>query len=181
MLTSRTRAVVRPRVSSATLPIEAGGRSNRVDTGRPTIRWTMSASDSSVDGAAGDQTAIAQDRYAVGERADLRHAVRNVDESHAFAAQLPNHAEEQLRLVVCQRRRRFVERQQAHAGPKRAHDLEQLPMRGAQGSGKGPWRQRVFETKTRQQVARTRRQDPRGREKCPRRVADRRRTGFPPR
>ena len=83
------------------------------------------------DRPAGDQTAIAQNGDAVSERADLRHTVRNVDERHAFTAQLPDHAEEQLRFVVRQGRRRFVERQDAHAGPESAHDLEQLPMRSA--------------------------------------------------
>ena len=83
------------------------------------------------DRPAGDQTAIAQNGHAVGERAYLRHTVRNVDESHAFTSQLPDHAEEQLRFVVRQGRRRFVERQDAYAGPESAHDLEQLPMRSA--------------------------------------------------
>ena len=59
---------------------------------------TMSASGQFRDRAAGDQAAIAQDRDAVGERAYLRHAVRNVDQRHAFAAQAPDHAEEAAAL-----------------------------------------------------------------------------------
>ena len=85
-----------------------------------------------------DEPAVAQDRDAVRQVANLAHPVGDVDDRDAVVSQAPHHAEQALRLVLRQRRGGFVEGQHLQAAAKRAHDLHELSLSRAEVAGAGP-------------------------------------------
>ena len=85
-----------------------------------------------------DMLAVAQDRGAVGDAEDLVHAVRDVDDGDALAAQLADIVEQALDLVARQRRGRLVEHQDLAGLRRRLDDLGQLAVAGAEC--RRPWR-----------------------------------------
>ena len=100
-----------------------------------------------------DQAAVAQNRDPVRELHHLAHAVRDVENRDAFAAQLPHDAEQALRLVLGERGRRLVEREQAYARAQRPHDLHQLALRRSKISRAGPGPELVLQAEGGQHLA----------------------------
>ena len=70
-----------------------------------------------VDVVGADPATATQDGDPVGDREDLVHPVRDVEDAHAPAAHLGDHLEEPLDLLVRQHGRRLVEDQHATALP----------------------------------------------------------------
>ena len=137
--------VVRPRTYENHRPglRRAADRTASV-IGRPTISCTISAS--VTRSVARSATSRRRAEPPCGPRAPISaHAVRDVDDRDAIAAQLPHDAEQALRLVLGERGRRLVERQQAYARAQRPHDLHQLALRRAEIARAGPGRRVVLQ------------------------------------
>ena len=79
-----------------------------------------------------DGVAIAKDRDAVGDLAQLVEAMRDVDDADAAFTQAADNAEDLGSLGVRQRRGRLVEDQQARGAAERAANLHELFLRRAQ-------------------------------------------------
>ena len=80
----------------------------------------------------GDVAAVAEHRAFVGELGDLVHAVRDVEERQALAAQALEHREDLGDVGRGQRRGRLVEDQDARLAGQRLGDLDHLPARQRQ-------------------------------------------------
>jgi hypothetical protein len=76
-----------------------------------------------------DVTAVAKHRAVVGERRDLVHAVRDVDDREALVAQPVQQREHALDVGGRQRRGRLVEDQDLRLARQRLGDLDHLPAR----------------------------------------------------
>ena len=82
--------------------------------------------------ACGDELAVAQHRYTVGDCAYLRQAMRDVKDGHALVPKIADDLQQRFRFERCQRRRRLIEDYDAMRHLKCAGDLDQL----APGDGK---------------------------------------------
>ena len=81
---------------------------------------------------AGNVAAVAEHGAFVGQFGDLVHAVRDVEQGHAFRAQTLQHGEDALDVAGGQGRRRFVEDQDAGFPRQRLGDFDKLPPRKRQ-------------------------------------------------
>ncbi|MNT05926.1 hypothetical protein D3C72_1405720 [compost metagenome] len=75
-----------------------------------------------------DKAAVAQHGDAVGQLIDFRHAVADIDDGHAFGAQLADQGEQAVGLAGGQRRGGLVHHQDAGLEMHRARNLDQLAL-----------------------------------------------------
>src|SRR5262245_614629 len=79
-----------------------------------------------------DARTVAHHRDAIADREDFVHAMRDEHDAAAFALQLANELEEYLHLPGVERRRRFVENDDARLARQELEDLDDLALIGGQ-------------------------------------------------
>ena len=85
-----------------------------------------------------DVAAVAEHRAGVGQRLDLVHAVRDVEERQALVAQLVEDRVDLLDVGAGQGRGRLVEDQEPRVAAQRLGDLDHLPARQGQVASPAP-------------------------------------------
>lgn len=85
----------------------------------------------------GDQPAVAQHGYAVGDFLHFRQAVRDIEHGHAFRANIADDVKQRLGFDRRQAGRRFVKNDQPMRHEQHAHDLHQLPLGDRQAADDG--------------------------------------------